>query len=37
MKIPDIIYILPLIDDKKISYTIPAMITHPSQKYKTIN
>ncbi len=30
-------YIQPLIDEKKISYTIPAMITHPYQKYKTIN
>lgn len=29
-------YIQPLIDDKRISYTIPEMITHPSQKYKTI-
>ncbi|MDD4515962.1 RNA-binding domain-containing protein [Massilibacteroides sp.] len=29
-------YIQTLLDEKKIVYTIPAMITHPSQKYKTV-
>lgn len=29
-------YIQPLIEAKKIIYTIPAMITHPNQKYRTI-
>lgn len=28
-------YIQPLIDEKIITFTIPAMITHPNQKYRT--
>ena len=30
-------YIQPLLDEKRITYTIPAMVTHPQQKYKTIS
>lgn len=30
-------YIKPLIDKGKIDYTIPAMLSHPDQKYRTIN
>lgn len=30
-------YIQPLIIKKKITYTIPEMLTHPNQKYKTLN
>ena len=29
-------YIQPLIDEGKITYTIPAMLTHPNQKYRTV-
>ncbi len=29
-------YIQPLINENKIAYTIPAMKTHPHQKYRTI-
>jgi len=29
-------YIQPLIDEGRITYTIPAMLTHPNQKYRTV-
>lgn len=29
-------HLQPLLDENKMAYTIPAMLTHPNQKYKTI-